>query len=61
MRISIEEIKAERKLLHCSITDAHRSLRRKYLLMEIEGFRTSKDNIPDKFADLLTHMVEVLG
>jgi len=60
MKITIEEIRAERKLLHCSLREAHRSVEKKNLLKAVEAFRTSKDNIPDKFADMFRDMIDAI-
>ncbi len=60
MKITIDQIKEERKLLHCSLRDAHRSVEKKNLLTSVEEFRTAKDNVPDKFAAMLTDLVEAI-
>ena len=59
MKITIEEIKAERKLLHCSLRDAHRSVERKVLLKQIDSFQDS-ENVREDFAIMFRDMVEAI-
>ncbi len=60
MKITLDQIKEERKLLHCSLRDAHRSVEKKNLLASVEEFRTAKDNIPEKFADMFKDMIDAI-
>ena len=59
MKITIEEIKAERKLLHCSLRDAHRSVERKNLLKAIDQFQVA-DNVRQDFANMFRDMVDAI-
>jgi len=59
MKITIEEIKAERKLLHCSLRDAHRSIEKKNLLQSINNFQDSK-NVREDFANMFRDMVDAI-
>lgn len=60
MKITIDQIKAARKRLHCTLREAHRSVEKENLLATVEEFRTAKENIPDKFADMFKDMIDAI-
>ncbi len=59
MKITIDEIKEERKLLHCSLRDAHRSVEKKNLLKQVHSFGDG-GNVPADFRQMFKDMVEAI-